>query len=69
MRLPKDTSERTARDFSMLGDYRCDKAAGCIFCKLYVTAGLSGLIESGFLEFASEFTVRDRLHAAISSSK
>ncbi len=67
--LSENTSECTACNLSMLGYYSGDKTALQGSSELHMASGLSSLIESGFEKLAPELAVRDRLHAAISSSK
>jgi hypothetical protein len=69
MRLSENTSERPACDLTVVRDYGSDKAILDGFGEFHMASRLSRLVESGFEKFAPEFTVRDRLHAAISSSK
>jgi len=69
MCLPKDTTESSARHFSMFRNRGRYQAARYGLCEFNMAAGLSDLIKARFHKFASDLAIWDRFHAAISNSK
>jgi hypothetical protein len=67
MGLTQDAPEVSRRDFSMFRNGRSERAFASGPGELHVTSGLTNLHESGGLQFALYFAIRNGPHAALTS--